>query len=592
MVNTRTARVAIVGLGPRGLLLLERLLTLAGDRRQVPLNITVYEPGDPGVGVHDRTQPDYLMLNTVAGQLSVFPDLPSVACGPVRAGPSLYGWCTARGIRLDRRGHPSGAADARPVTPGDFLPRSLLGEYLLWSFERIRAELPTQVRLTIHREAAVECRRDAATDQWFLRGSRGTEANADALFLCTGHTGTAPRVAGVMPAYPSPDTLSDVRPGDTVAIAGYGLCAMDAVAALTEGRGGRFQASDGASRYKPSGREPRILLFSRSGRPFHARPGRFDPARARAQPFFLTAAAVEAMREQAPGRQLDFERHVLPLMRDEMRAAYYLGCALMVGGASAVASVQGALMSMRDAGAREHAFERLRQSYGPYDPTAALCTTPVALPVDAYAAWFRQWIARDLDESRKGLAQSPDKAALEVWRDLREPLRTIVAGEGLTPASRATFYGIYAPLANRLVGGPQLERHEDLLALLDAGVVRVLPAAHAVAADHLIQAQVPSSALPGTDSPLLRQMYLAGDLRQLADLGTIDVDVDGHPRDANGCSVRSAWIFGPAAEGASYYNHYVASGGGYCRAFHDAQRAAAECLSLVCADAPEAVPTT
>ncbi len=599
----RPGHIAIVGMGPRGLLVLERLLTLASAEPRLPVRIAVFEPGEPGVGVHMRGQPGYLMLNTVASQLSVFPDLPSVACGPARPGPTLYDWCAARGTRLDGRGQPCAAPGGRPVEPGDILPRSLLGDYLHWSFARITASLPAHVSLVVHHEAVVACRESSAGG-WVLDGADGRREHADALFLTTGHGGASPATPALRP-YPLPGVLAAVGARDSVAIAGLGLCAMDAIAALTAGRGGRVREVAGGSLvYEPSGHEPRILLFSRGGRPFHARPGRFDPGWQRAQPTFLTAGAVADLRARASSGRLDFEQQVLPLMKDEMRAAYYRGCARLAGG-TALARVEGMLLPARGVAARAYAFDCLQQLHGAYDPDEALQTGPVALPAREYGAWLREWIARDLQESRKGLAGSPAKAALEVWRDLRDNLRRIVAHDGLMPASRACFFRTDAPLANRLVGGPQMERYEELLALIDAGVVRVLPPAYAafedghwrlrpreagqpeVEAQHLVQAQVEASGLGGAAWPLLSQMHAEGNLRPIDGLGTVDVDADGHPLDADGRPHANAWMFGPATEGATYYNHYVASGGGYCRASHEAQRAVAGCLALLGWRVPE-----
>ena len=596
------ARIAIVGMGPRGLLVLERLLTLAEAEPWRPLRIAVFEPGEPGVGMHLRGQPGYLMLNTVASQLSVFPDLPAVACGPARPGPSLYDWCRARDVRLDTRGQPSAALDGRPVERGDFLPRSLLGDYLHWSFARITERLPAHVELVLHREAVAACRRGAEGAGWLLDGAGGTREQTDALFLTTGHGAGAPAapqaMAQALRPYPLPGSLAAVGAGESVAIAGLGLCAMDALAALTVGRGGRMQGSGASTTYRPSGEEPRILLFSRGGRPFHARPGRFDPHWQRAQPTFLTPEAVRDLRARTPGGRLDFERQVLPLMKDEMRAAYWRGCARLAGGA-APAQVEALLQSARDEAGRGDAFDRLAQLHGPFDPDEALQTGPVALPAGDYAAWVRGWIARDLEEARKGLAGSPIKAALEVWRDLRDGLRRIVAHDGLAPASRERFYRAYAPLANRLVGGPQMERHEELLALIDAGTVQVLPPAHAVPDEggwrlrpreagrpkvqvrHLVQARMEACGLRGAASPLLARMHGEGTLRAFDNLGAVAVDAEGHPLDAGGRALADAWVFGPATEGATYYNHYVASGGGYCRASHEAQRAAEGCLALL-----------
>lgn len=56
-----------------------------------------------------------------------------------------------------------------------------------------------------------------------------------------------------------------------------------------------------------------------------------------------------------------------------------------------------------------------------------------------------------------------------MWRDCRDLLRLVADRNGLTESSTLAFYGTWAGLGNRLVGGPQKERHEDLLALIDAG---------------------------------------------------------------------------------------------------------------------------
>ena len=57
----------------------------------------------------------------------------------------------------------------------------------------------------------------------------------------------------------------------TVAVSGMGLVAVDVVTALTIGRGGEFVENGDGLRYRPSGREPRLQLFCRSGLPFTAK---------------------------------------------------------------------------------------------------------------------------------------------------------------------------------------------------------------------------------------------------------------------------------------------------------------------------------
>ncbi|MCP3717391.1 FAD/NAD(P)-binding protein [Paraburkholderia sp. CNPSo 3281] len=68
-----TSSIGIVGVGPRGLGLLERLHAhcLSGSLPD-DLVIHLVDPVCEGVGVHLADQPDYLPVNTVAGQITVF----------------------------------------------------------------------------------------------------------------------------------------------------------------------------------------------------------------------------------------------------------------------------------------------------------------------------------------------------------------------------------------------------------------------------------------------------------------------------------------------------------------------------------------
>src|ERR1051326_9216401 len=90
MTEERTA-VAIVGAGPRGLMVLERLCANAtADTR---LDIHVVDPYPPGPGrVWRVDQPGDLLMNTVASQVTVFTDETVPMTGRLVPGPSLYEW--------------------------------------------------------------------------------------------------------------------------------------------------------------------------------------------------------------------------------------------------------------------------------------------------------------------------------------------------------------------------------------------------------------------------------------------------------------------------------------------------------------------
>jgi len=130
--------VAIVGMGPWGLAVLERLVSGALERGAAAPRLTVHvvEPGPPGSGVYGGAQPDYLVLNTPCGQHSMYP-YPSHAAG--RLGSGFYEWAVASGyqwvgVRCEV------TTGGRPLTPHDFLPRRIMGEYLAWAYRGLVSE--------------------------------------------------------------------------------------------------------------------------------------------------------------------------------------------------------------------------------------------------------------------------------------------------------------------------------------------------------------------------------------------------------------------------------------------------------------------
>jgi uncharacterized NAD(P)/FAD-binding protein YdhS len=292
-------RIAVVGVGPRGASVLERVISHC-RRTGPPVELLLVEPGDLGGGIHRPDQPDYLLLNTIAAQLTIFSDERMTPGAPVTPGPTFFEWCRARrsSVRFD-----------------DFLPRRLLGEYLRWAVGELLRAVPPRLSVRHLRTTATAVRPDG-------RGARvtladGTELPVDLAVVTTGHglALPAPRPSdGIVPA-PSrlPDQVEEIPAGAVVAVLGTGLTAMDVIASLTVGRGGTF-TGDG---YRCSGAEPRIVLANRSGWLPHARPA--VPAGRRAAPAtHLTRTAIAAARRTTPDGRLDFREQVEPLIRREV----------------------------------------------------------------------------------------------------------------------------------------------------------------------------------------------------------------------------------------------------------------------------------
>ncbi|MDI3419904.1 FAD/NAD(P)-binding protein [Streptomyces luteolus] len=168
MSATAHLSVAVVGAGPRGTSVLERLCASASELLPPGARLTVHmvDPAPPGAGQVWRTaQSDELLMNTVASQVTLFTDS-SVTCeGPIRRGPSLYEWASAHPEALDgtRPGGDSSAGRSEggccvgsgPLGPDDYPTRAQYGRYLEWVFAEVLRRAPEQVRVEVHRARAV-----------------------------------------------------------------------------------------------------------------------------------------------------------------------------------------------------------------------------------------------------------------------------------------------------------------------------------------------------------------------------------------------------------------------------------------------------
>ncbi|MEV4927145.1 FAD/NAD(P)-binding protein [Streptomyces roseoverticillatus] len=633
--------VCIIGFGSRGLGVLERIVTLTsapgwGGR---PFTVDIVDPRCDAIGIHDPAQPDYLLLNTTCSQVSPFPEEATVGDTVGDRGPNLYEWVRERGLRLAEDGYTLGPA-GREIRADDYLPRRILGEYLSWFLQRVVDRAPGHLVIRFHRTEAVELTVLPDGNRRVVLDDGGV-VTAPYVFLTTGHTppaalperdrplGEARRVRDI---YPPVSRFADIRPGQTVALAGTGLSGMDALAALTLGRGGRYTTAGGTLQYVPSGAEPGIVLYSRTGLPFRARP-RANRQGGLYEPLVFTAEAVDRLRAEAPEDGLSLHGDLLPLIRTEMRVAFHLRCAALLGGDGDRTAGGGAteertaedrtadtLREAVAAGRLDSELDRLdaehRTAFGLLDPEELLFPEPGDLSGShAYQDWYGGRLAEDLEQAELGLSGSPLKAALEVLRDRRELIRRAVDFAGLDEKSHDEFYGSFTAVLNRSVTGPQLDRHQELLALLRAGVVAVpfgpepevawdeagacwrlsstrLAEPYSATADWLCHATSGQPDVDRTGSRLLAGLVRTGTIRRhrpaVANSRGVDLTRGLHPVGSDGVADERMWVLGPLSEGTTFYNHYVPSPGGFSRALSDAHRSVVAMLAAAAEAAGEA----
>ncbi|WP_328387061.1 FAD/NAD(P)-binding protein [Streptomyces sp. NBC_00400] len=586
--------LALVGAGPRGTSVLERICASAAELAPgARLTVHVIDPAPPGAGQVWRTaQPPELLMNTVASQVTLFTD-DSVECaGPIRTGPSLYAW------------------EGCEVGPDDYPGRALYGRYLEWVFGRTVRTAPEEVTVVVHRARAVRLAEAPDGSQSLTLDDGRSLHGLGAVVLAQGHL---PAVAGpeqqrladyaaghglhyLPPANPADLSapLAALAPGRPVLLRGLGLNFFDHMALLTTARGGRFvEGADGALTYLPSGREPRLYAGSRRGIPYHARGDNAKGAHGRHLPLLLTPDVIAAFRKRADSGDLpDFLTEVWPLVAKEVEAVYYE-----------------ALLRRRGAGGepcRRFRERFLSSAHRGTDEAAALGAFGIA-PADRWdwdriarphaersfadRAAFREWLLghlrQDVAHARQDNVSGPLKAALDVLRDLRNELRQIVDHGGLAGASRHRHLDRwYTPLNAFLSIGPPRRRIEEMTALIEAGVLEVTGprmtvrlggadgrgpgfTAHSpdvagseVTATALIEARLPEPDLRYTADPLLARLLAEGGCRPHTTDGyeTGGLDVSPSPYHlvrANGARHPRRFAVGVPTEGV----HWVTAAG-------------------------------
>lgn len=563
-------RIAIVGSGPRGLAVLERLAVhLAGPSSRRGTEIFLIDECDIGAGrIWRPDQPEHFITNTVAGEVAAFSGPADE--GPVRAGagPSFIEWWRqARPGEADVNGYP---------------PRALYGAYMHEVLAAVARSL-SGCGVALHRQhrrVTDLSREDGLRVLCFEDGER---LAVDRVVLATGHARPATRAAAgplrqILGDSPADMPLADIPAGARVGILGLGLSFYDVMAALTEGRGGRFvpaqagpvtssPAPEGALRYLPSGREPLLFAGSRSAVPVQSRGRNQKPAAFAYQPSILLAERLAALHQHGQTR---FKAQILPLLEAELNLVYLETRLRLQQGAAAAQALRAEVerQQVQDVqtlwqvagalGAAGVAPLRLAQVVRPFD--GARFDSP-----QAFAQALAAHLVQDVEAACAGNVDSPFKAAMDVLRDVRSLIRPLIDFGGLHPDShRQDLIEWYSPASALAAAGPPVFRTRQLLALMSAGVLQVVGPGmqvarddtgagwrlvspqvegSAVAVDLLIDARIPTPDIRNDPSPLTQALLRRGIWRPFVsqgggarfESGGVDVSASPyHPLDAQG----------------------------------------------------------
>jgi len=569
-------KVAIVGLGPKGLFALERLLyNLYNSDLAHDVEVYLFEPtGYFGAGkIYDPLQPEYLLMNYPNRNINVWSETYPAKL-PIDA-LSFLEWLSKR-------------QDCSVQEVDDaFSHRALVGLYLMECFEKLYELGSSFCKIVKHKATVFDIlSMDEKTCLLFQNTKLGNQfrLNVDELLLTTGHCSWKGRlennqnkkesveheVTQIPFVYPIKRKMSAVSENAMVGVKGMGLTFIDTVLALTEGRGGYFSAKGNrALKYHPSYKEPKqIVAFSRSGLPMIPRSS--YEGKKEYKPVYFTNDNVHSQLN-GTGKP-DFEEHLLPLFKLEATYRYYKVLLEKYGLT---------LHPEKSCDELERQIEIFHNKYAK-EPRFSFTNlfSPVAFDDPSVKLKPAEYFRYILGHAELGSEKSPFMAAAMTWGFIAEFFNNIYSFGGMTPDSHLLFDQKYRSKLNRISYGPPLENMRKIIALIDSGHVNLnysenpeietvnkgwrlkKPKAPPIIVDTLIDARIPTNASCKDWSELLNRMRQRGEVREflIADKHTKyrtacpEIDGRGNVVAQNGDANPRITLYGTLTEGITYDN--------------------------------------
>ena len=508
-------KIAIIGLGPRGLGALEALSQAAqsSGRR---LHIDIFDTcANPGAGPNfDPHEPNHCLLNIPLRDIH----LRAPADLDVR---SFRDWMT-----------PNLGDDAFPS-------RADLGRYLHQRFTKL-AHAPSHLQITRVPKTVERVLR--AQDGWQLSVGSKSHGPYDEVLIVPGQPSIRPddqlaewqehaahSGAELAEAYPARRLQSTAESwaGRVVAVRGFALSSFDVIRVLTLGLGGEF-SDDG---YILSGKEPACIIpFSLDGQPPYPKPESGD---------------IDAHYEPTPDETAHFSRTV--------------STASVGSTAEAKALLTDALISP---------VHRILSSLAPGTSDAAIrdwLEREWTDPGCQDTAPARETLTQGIAMADGSLPPEIGYAVGQLWRKWQDPLRQGYNPATTPPDTAAILVGFDEGL-KRYSYGPPVSACRELLALIQAGIVTVDLAKdpditltdtgwhlangdHSAAAEIMIDGVLPSPDPTKVTSSLLSGLIHDGYLTTLDDLGARTAP-DGRLIDRNDQPVPGLSLLGRLALGS------------------------------------------
>lgn len=281
-------KLAIVGMGPRGLSALEQLITKLSQKRvDKKVEILLFEASHlEGYGhVYNIDQPDTNWLNITERGLEGLPGRPTMTYRNISIpGISAY-------QNSEYRQSPEETDDSYP----DVFPlRSTVGKYLKQRYDTLISALKKLDIVQIIKEEVIEIFQDEEVIQ--LKTKQNNIYYCDEILLTIGHQPTElsdqikswnahadrqEKIINIAEAYPIKNILNTIQTSEhrIIALRGFGLASIDVIRALIHLYGGKFEMQKNnmdVKKYNPTHSPLSIIPFSLDGLPCVPKP--YSPA--------------------------------------------------------------------------------------------------------------------------------------------------------------------------------------------------------------------------------------------------------------------------------------------------------------------------
>ena len=535
----------IVGGGPRGVATALRTAARVTSAGTSPVRLAIIDALAVGSGATWLIdQPAQYLNNTQADATTVHPDDSTPMTGPDAPGPDLVDW--ARRIRADG-GHPAGEwvlEEAAELTGADFPTRRLQGVYFRDQLDAAIAGGAIEVLEVVARavdlapageETAVvleDGRRLVAPTVVLAQGMVQSERGGEVTALIEFAERFDLRYAE--PWMPAERDYVGLPPGETVLVRGLGANFFDVIGQLVADWGGAVEPvpgdPHGRLRYRPSGREPQLVVGSRRGVPYRSKPegGRsvrpFSPAWASDDWFsaFEQRTDVDFGAEVWPVLAREFARVYLEALTEREPAAIRGDWLPALDAAETAEQVDAVLDASITAPRWRWTLEELHR------PTRGEPVSP-----QAWDGMVRRLIADELG-SLSDPWHHPRAAVNGAMGALRRRVGRLTGLGVFTGRSLARdVLGWFDGDSLALASGPPADRVRLFLALLEAGVVSLLGPEMVIEADAsagrfraaspitggvvtasvLLETRMSKGRIPQTDDPLLRALLDSGRAR-------------------------------------------------------------------------------